>query len=180
MISSLSRHALPWINVALFQAAWLAIVLSAAYGQPWSAPIVTGAVLAWHLYHAHRPRRELALIGIAIVVGAGFETLMASLQVLEPASGILVPGFAAYWLVCLWAVFATTLNVSLRWLQPRPVLAAALGALGGPLAYVGGAKLGALHLESSYPSIGALAFGWALATPLLLATARRLDGYARH
>lgn len=174
-----SRRALPWINAALFQTAWLAIVLSAANDQPWIAPIVTGVVLAWHLYNAHRPRIEVSLIGIAMALGAGFETLMVALEIIEPASGAPLAGFAAYWLVCLWAVFATTLNVSLRWLRPRTVTAAALGALGGPLAYAGGAKLGALQLESSYPSIGVLAFGWALATPLLLATARRLDGYSR-
>lgn len=172
-----SPRTLLWSNVVLFQAAWFAIVLGAAAGRPWIAPIVAGAVLIWHAYNARQPRRELALVGVAVAVGAVFETLMATLQVLEPASGVLVPGIAAYWLVCLWAVFSTTLNVSLRWLRNRPVVAAVFGAIGGPLAYVGGSKLGALHLEATYPTIGALGVGWALATPLLLAAARRLDGY---
>jgi hypothetical protein len=74
-------------------------------------------------------------------------------------------------------VFATTLNVSLRWLRSRPLLAAGLGAIGGPLAYAGGAGLGALNLETSPLSIGALGIGWALAMPLLLVAAARFDGY---
>lgn len=173
-----SSRALLWTNVALFQAAWFAIVLSAASGMTWIAPIVTIALLAWHLQHAQQPRRESSLIAIAVAFGAAFETAIAALEVVAPASGTPGTGLAAYWLVCLWAIFATTLNVSLRWLRPRPVLAAALGAIGGPLAYAGGAELGALHLEASYFSLGALAFGWALATPLLLIAAKRFDGYA--
>lgn len=167
-----------WMNVALFQAGWFVIVLSAAAGMLWIAPIATVALLAWHVCHARRPHRELSLIGIAVTLGAAFESVIAALAVVAPANGTLGAGLTAYWLVCLWAVFATTLNVSLRWLRPRPVLAAALGAIGGPLAYAGGAELGALRLEASHLSIGALAFGWALATPLLLLTAKHFDGYA--
>jgi hypothetical protein len=79
-----------------------------------------------------------------------------------------------YWLVILWALFATTLNSSLRALQSRPWIAAALGAAGGPLAYYAGARLGALQFLEPAAMLAALALGWALATPLLLSLARRL------
>ena len=79
-----------------------------------------------------------------------------------------------YWLVILWALFATTLNSSLRVLQSRPWIAAALGAAGGPLAYYAGASLGALQFLEPAAMLAALALGWALATPLLLSLARRL------
>lgn len=173
-----SSRTLLWTNVALFQAAWFLIVLSAASGMTWIAPIVTVALLAWHVHHAQQPRRELWLIGIAAAFGAAFESAIAALDVIAPASGTFGAGLVAYWLVCLWAAFATTLNVSLRWLRPRPLLAAAIGAIGGPLAYAGGAELGALRLDASHFSLGALALGWALATPLLLLAAKRFDGYA--
>ena len=91
----------------------------------------------------------------------------------------LVEGAAPYWMVALWALFATTLNVSLRWLRARPWLGALLGALGGPAAYYAGARLGALELATAGAGLGAIAIGWAVLTPLLLGTARRLDGYAR-
>jgi hypothetical protein len=172
-----TTRALPWINVALFQAGWFGIVLSAAAGAHWIAPLATGAIVLWHLYHARQPRRELALVGIAVALGLVLESIMAGLQIVAQASGSLVSGAPAAWLLCLWAVFATTLNVSLRWLRSRPLLAAGLGAIGGPIAYAGGAGLGALNLETSPLSIGALGIGWALAMPLLLVAAARFDGY---
>jgi non-ribosomal peptide synthetase component F len=82
-------------------------------------------------------------------------------------------------MVALWAMFATTLNVSLRALRARPWLAAALGAAGGPLAYYAGARLGALQLADFHAGLAAIAVGWAWLTPLLLASARRNDGFAR-
>lgn len=173
----LSPRTLVWTNIALFQMGWFACVLSAARGMAWIAPVAAAAVLVWHTGHARRPRRELALVGIALLVGILFETVMVQLDYLEATSGVLYPGTAAYWLVALWALFATTFNVSLRWLRARLWLAAVFGAVGGPLAYLAGARLGALALDPMDAAVAALALGWAIATPALLWTARRLDGY---
>lgn len=166
-----------WTNVLLFQLGWFAIVLAAARGHPWVAMIVAVAASFWHVAHAPKAGREIALIGVAVGFGVVFETLLARFGVVTAESGILVAGTAAYWLVCLWALFSTTFNLSLRWLRPRPFLAAALGAVGGPLAYLGGAELGALRLEPLIPALAVLAIGWAGAMPVLLRTAQRLDGY---
>ncbi len=40
-------------------------------------------------------------------------------------------GFPPPWILALWALFASTLNASLGWLQDRLLLAAVLGALSG-------------------------------------------------
>ena len=82
-------------------------------------------------------------------------------------------------MVALWAIFATTLNVSLRSLRPHRWLAALLGAIGGPVAYYAGARLGALEFGTPAPALAAIGIGWAILTPALLGTARRLDGCAR-
>ena len=59
------------------------------------------------------------------------------------------------------------------WLQPRPALAAVLGALAGPVTYVGAARLGAAELLLPLPQVGALvALEYALALPLLLLLSR--------
>ena len=94
-------------------------------------------------------------------------------------SGVLLQGLAPYWMVALWAIFATTLNVSLRWLRGRAVLAAALAAVGGPAAYYAGAQLGALKLVAPGAALAAIGAGWAVIAPALLAAARRVDGYAQ-
>jgi len=75
-------------------------------------------------------------------------------------------------------LFATTLNLSLAWLKRRVVLAAVLGAIGGPLAYAGGAELGALAFVHETTGLLAIGAGWALLTPLLVLLARRLDGFS--
>ena len=88
---------------------------------------------------------------------------------------MLIEGTAPYWIVAIWALFAITLNVSMRALRDRLWLGALLGLVGGPAAYYSGAKLGALTLVQALPALAALALGWALVTPLLLTLALRLE-----
>jgi hypothetical protein len=166
-------------NIALFQIGWFACVLSAAHGMPWIGALTVAAVVARHVFEARHPRRELALIGTAAAIGAMFETLLAQSGWVRFTSGVLFAGVAPYWMVSLWALFATTLNVSLRSLRPHPVLASILGAVGGPLAYYGGARLGALEFAAAGAALAAIAIGWLVLAPALLSAARRLDGYTQ-
>ena len=78
----------------------------------------------------------------------------------------------------MWALFATILNVSLRWLKGRWAVAALAGAVAGPLAYYGGSRLGALQFGNEGVALIALSLGWAVFTPLLMALSERYDGYA--
>ncbi|MEK9778156.1 MAG: DUF2878 domain-containing protein, partial [Methylophilaceae bacterium] len=71
------------------------------------------------------------------------------------------------WIVVMWLLFAMTLNHSLSWLKRRYVLSFVFGALGGPLAYVAGEKLGAVEITSDL-SLVILAISWAMITPLLM------------
>jgi hypothetical protein len=167
------------VNALLFQAGWFACVLGAAQGLPWIGAIIAVLVIGWHLSRAADPRREVALIAAAGVLGLVFETLLVQSGWVRFDSGMLVAGVAPYWMVALWAIFATTLNVSLRVLRSRLGLAAALGAVGGPAAYYGGAQLGALELATAGAALMTIAVGWAVFVPALLGAARRLDGYTR-
>jgi hypothetical protein len=167
------------VNILLFQAGWFACVLGAAHGMPWAGPLAAAAIVAWHLARAAQPRQELALVAVAAVLGALFETLLVQASWVRFETGVLIAGTAPYWMVALWAIFATTLNVSLRSLRPHRWLAAALGAIGGPVAYYAGARLGALEFGTPAPALAAIGIGWAILTPALLGAARRLDGYAQ-
>jgi hypothetical protein len=167
------------INVLLFQGGWFACVLGAAHGLPWTGALAAALVVGWHLARAQRPRRELALVATAAVVGALFETALVQTGWIRFEQGLPVEGMAPYWMVALWAIFATTLNVSLRALRPRLWLAALLGAVGGPAAYYAGARLGALEFTALGAALAVLAIGWAILTPALLRAAQRFDGYAR-
>jgi hypothetical protein len=174
----LDRMALA-VNVVLFQAGWFACVLGAAHGLPWIGVFATALIVAWHLARATNPQRELALVAAAAAIGALFETLLVQTGWVHFNSGLLVEGAAPYWMIALWALFATTPNVSLRSLRAQPWLGALLGAIGGPAAYYAGARLGALEFPTVGAGLIAIGAGWAILAPLLLGIARRLDGYAR-
>lgn len=63
---------------------------------------------------------------------------------------------------------------ALHWLAHRPALAVAVGAVGGPLAYLAGARLGAVTLRPTEAgALVAIALEWAVALPLLLFLAGR-------
>jgi hypothetical protein len=76
----------------------------------------------------------------------------------------------------MWMLFATTFNVSFRWLRSRMLLATAMGAISGPLSYYFGAKFGAVTLNNFSASMVALAIGWGALVPGLLLLAKQLDG----
>lgn len=166
-------------NVAAFQLGWFACVLGAAYGMPWLGPLLALPVLGWHLASAARPARAALLLAAAALVGFALDTILIRAERLAFTEGVLVEGFAPYWMVTLWALFASTFNVSLRWLRDRLVLAALSGAIGGALAYWAGARLGAARiLEPAWASLLSVALLYAVATPLLVLFARELDGFA--
>ena len=167
------------LNVLLFQIGWFACVLGAAHHVPWIGVAAAAAIVGWHLARAAEPGRELSLVAMATLAGTAFETVLVQTGSVRFDSGVLLEGTAPYWMVALWALFATTLNVSLRWLRGRPVLAAVFGGVGGPAAYYAGAQLGALELVAAGLALAVIGVGWAVLAPVLLATARRLDGYAQ-
>jgi len=165
-------------NLALFQIGWWALVLSAAQGRPLIGLVIVALILAWHLGLVRPLASEALLIGLAALIGLSFDSLLIATGWVSfgPPTPVAAPTTALPppWMVALWANFATTLNLSLVGLQSRPGLAALLGLVGGPLAYWGGASLGAMTFVSPLPALIALALGWALLTPLLLALAATL------
>ena len=166
------------VNFAGFQIGWFACVLGAAHGLPWAGTAIALAIVAWHLARAPRPRAELALVLIAAGVGALWDSGLNALGWIHYASGVLIEGTAPHWIVAMWMLFATTLGVSLAWLGRNLAVAVAFGALGGPLAYLAGAKLGALTFVAQNAALAALALGWAVLTPVLLRLASQKAAHA--
>jgi hypothetical protein len=163
------------INFLAFQTGWFTTVLGAANGAPWLGPLVVLGVAALHLRMARHPSAELRLIACAILLGLVADSLLLATGWIAYPNGGWLPGFAPYWIVTLWALFATTLNVSMRWLSGRYVLAAIFGAVGGPLSYLAGARLGAMNFNETTLALVALGVGWGLAMPLLMWLAGRLE-----
>jgi len=154
-------------NFLGYQLGWLACVCGAAQGRPWLGAAVGLALVLLHLARAPQWRAELRLVLLAAVIGAVFDTLLARGGWVHYAGGALLERTAPAWILVLWMLFATTVRHSLAALGTRPALASALGAVGAPLAYLGGARLGALTLPQPILALGALAVGWATVCPLL-------------
>jgi hypothetical protein len=164
------------VNFVAFQAGWFACVLGAAYGSPWLGPVVVGCILALHLAKARRPLPELWLVLAAMAVGLVLDSLLMATGWLRYSVGLLLPGLAPYWIVAMWALFATTLNVSMVWMKGQPALTVLMGAIGGPLSYLAGERLGAIELTAPAQALATLALAWAVAMPLLMRLAKRFDG----
>ncbi len=164
------------INYLAFQVGWFAAVLGGANHLPWLGAIAAVAVIALHLHFANQPTKELQLIAIAAFIGAFWDSLLVALGWLAYPSGTLIDGTAPHWIIAMWMMFATTLNVSLRWLKQRWILATLLGAISGPLTFYGGHKLGGVEFADPWLALTALAIGWGAIMPLLMAFSEHFDG----
>jgi hypothetical protein len=165
-------------NFIVFEAAWFAAILGAAHGAPaWGTAAVVAAV-AWHVAISARPLTELALAAVLCAIGAVVETFVVMQGHVAYPSGQPVAWLAPYWMVALWGEFAIALNVTLRWLKNRPLLAVVLGAVAGPLSFVGGVRLGGARFVDATPALVTLAVTWGVLMPLLMALSNRFDGVA--
>lgn len=163
-------------NFVVFQAAWFAAVLGAAHQRPlWGTAAVIAAI-CWHLAVSARPLAEAKLVGIICVIGVVVETMAAMQGHIAYPSGQPVANFAPYWMVALWGLLAIALNVTMRWLRRRPWLAAVLGAVAGPLAFVSGVRLGGAVLIDATPALLTMAGVWAVLMPTLMWLSERYDG----
>ena len=162
-------------NIVTFQAGWFACVLGAARGYTWFGPVLVLVIATVWLLAAARPFSLALVLGLSGVVGWCWDSWLSILGFIGYAPGPLPAPFAPLWILALWVLLGTTLDVSLRWLRGRWWLAALLGAVTGPLAYLGGARLGALQLLRPTEALCAQAIGLGLLLPVLVALSRRCD-----
>ena len=163
------------INFTAFQVGWFSSVLGAANQMPWLGPVALLLVLAIHLLISNKPAAELLIVISCGLVGLFFDSLLVAFGWVAYPSGQFSEYLAPYWIVTMWMLFGTTLNISMGWLKARPILAAIFGAVGGPLSYIAGQKLGGIVLVDYGIALAALAVGWAIFMPLLLVLADKLS-----
>jgi hypothetical protein len=163
-------------NIAGTQIGWFACALGAARGLPWLGLIVVAVFLALHLLWSSDRRGELRLILTVGVLGMVIDSLSKISGLLIYRGDLLDIGWLApLWIGALWLQFASTLNVSLAWLQDRYLLAFVVGAIAGPLSYLGGARLGALALPHDRSvTVLILAVIWGLVMPTLAWLAKKM------
>ena len=150
------------------QAGWLACVLGAAAGRPLLGVVFVALSAAIHIARS-RDWRGLALVlAAAAVVGlvSDGSLTLGGILVFPPHASLGWP--VPLWMLALWVNFALAID-ALGWFARRPLMAALAGAVGGPLSYLAGARLGAVTLLPSEPvGLAVIAVVWLLAMPLLL------------
>lgn len=155
-------------NFIFFQAGWFACIIGAANNQVLWPVIGSLLYLAVHIWRSEHPNLELKLILKVLAFGVIADTLITNLGFLQFQDAWPSPYLSPLWMWTLWALVASTINGSLSWLRGKPVLAAVLGAIAGPLSYEAGIRLGAGSWGPHGQLGGLVLLGivWGLAMPL--------------
>jgi hypothetical protein len=170
-----------WFNLVGYQLVWFASVIGAGRGLWWVGVSAAAAFALAHLalfkQSSVERSADLRLLGVALACGLLLDGGLALTGLADYAADerAFPVGAAPLWILSMWAAFALTLRHSMRFLLGRPAWAFALGAIGGPLAYLGAARgwQAIAFAEPRWMALAALAVGWGLAIPLLTTLAAR-------
>lgn len=166
-------------NIGLFKIGWLSCVYGAASGLAVEGCLLALLIVAFTVKRAANVQAELLTVALITLIGLAWETLVASQHLMiyvgQTDSQLSGPVLAPFWLAVMWALFATTINQSMGWLKERLIVAAGLGAIFGPLAFVAGEKLGAVVFLNKPAAMTMLASGWAILMPVVCVVARIVE-----
>lgn len=163
-----------WINLIGYQMVWFAIVISASRAQPWWGIAAALTFIALQLLYSTARVADMRTVVAALTCGFLLDGVLAATGWLHYASPLIsLP--APIWILALWMAFAMTWNHSMLFLRGRPWLAGLLGAVGGPLAYLGAARGfdAVIFVMPAWRAISLLAMGWAVSLGMLALLTQR-------
>ena len=155
-------------NIIFVNIGWLACIIGAARGYPWLGLVVVPILFVIHItmIERHKIGKIFIIALTTITIGFFMDTTLIIAGMLEPNRWLMPAPFTTIWDIMIWANFSLTLDMSLRFLQKRPLSAAFLGAIFAPGTYYAGDRLGALNFSEpvfrSFIWIGVL---WFFAMP---------------
>ncbi len=162
------------VNVTLYLAGWFAMVLGAAGGRPWAGAVVGLGLLAVHIALARERGPEILIVLVIGLLGTVTDSAQAFAGVFVFESGYWSYWVIPFWLTVMWMQLATLFHFALRWLSRRYLLSAALGAVGGPAAFLAGEQLGGVIFPMGIRhSLLILTAVWAVILPLCVLLANR-------
>ena len=165
-------------NFVLFQIGWFGCVISgASKDYSWAGMVIVAIIVTIHLSRATYMLDEIMLIATTTVVGTAWDSTLTIAGLFAFSNGVIISWLVPLWMVAMWALFATTLNVSMKWMKDRYILAAVFGAAGGPLAYYAGHRIGAVDFNNTLQAMIAVSVGWAVIMPGLMYMTKRFNGY---
>jgi hypothetical protein len=156
-----------WFNAVWFQSVWFCAVL----GRENLLPATLGLLLA-HLILCRSLEKELLQLSTIAFIGIATDAILSATGVYQFDGNVLIP----LWLCALWVGFATTLNRSLSFFGRHSAVTIIVGAVGLPLNYWAGERLGAVSFGYDLiPTLAILAVVWAVIFPLMFKITAALD-----
>ncbi|MFT3931915.1 MAG: DUF2878 domain-containing protein [Spongiibacteraceae bacterium] len=159
------------IDAISFQLLWFIAV----QGNDLFAAIAAVAHIALYQFMRAVTRAQWCFIAAVALTGGLIDTLIGTTGIIAFHGTLTISvhdwtwQIAPLWLWCLWLGFATTLLRSLSLLNHRPILAALIGSVAGPLSYWAGATLsGSIFMRPLVHVIIFEAVMWAVLLPALL------------
>ncbi len=172
------RNARLLVCSLIYQAVWFAAVYSASRSPLLllgPAVLIVGMGLQLALWRSLFKRAMVMLVA-ASLAGMLIDGTLTLAGVLVPYRQLLPFPLPPLWLLTLWAGFGVYMATGLELMYGRPRVAVVAGLVCGPLAYRGGVPFGALELgPNAWLSLAMVGVVWALAFPLLLWIASRLQ-----
>ena len=164
-------------NLLLFKVGWIACVMGAAANMTWFGLLAGAVIVLIHLFSSKDFEKELWFLSLTLLVALGWENLLVTSGTLSYAGSEVSFGSAPAWILMLWLVFATTLNVGMQWLRNFWMFPVFVGVIGGPMSFYAGAKLGAVQFADPIAALVMISIGWGLLLPCVVLISKAFDGY---
>jgi hypothetical protein len=161
----LSSH---FVNFVFFQTLWFACILGAARGLVWPGLLLLLCFMMWQLWPGRRAPGDIGLILICAAAGLVLDTLWIRFGLIRFNTPVPYADWAPLWIIMLWITLGMTLNHSMAWMRRYLWASVALGAIGSPLSYLAGSRLGAAELPTdlTWPMVS-FGLSWGLLMPAL-------------
>jgi len=153
----------------LFQGVWFSAVLGGAAGLAWPGVASAAAflLLGW-LWPRYLPAMPAGAFLLWPLLGFALDALPVTLGWIRYSGSEGLPSWMApLWIAALWWSFVPLFPGALAWMRGRMPVAIGFGAIGAPLSYLGGERLGALEMTERLPALLWIALVWGVLTPLL-------------
>ena len=157
-------------NFLLWQAGWFAAIIGAGRGYPIEGSIAVALLVSLALSLRGALRKEISFVVAATLCGYAIDSTLVLAGWIEFPDKASLGQPSTLWMSLLWANLAAQIGPggAFGWIDGKMRLAAIIGATSGPLAYYGGAKLGAITFtDPKITGLIALAVLWGVAFPAL-------------
>jgi len=156
-------------DIVLYQVVWLIAVIAGARGAGWFGLVAAAGVA---VYFAKLDPHRIATVLLASLAAWCTDAAIWWFGGVEFADHAPPWLPSPLWMLGLWLNFAVMAGPVMGAFRGRIAISASLGAVGGPLAYVGAAGLHAVAIPRPWTAIPLVALQFAVLVPIMIALSR--------